>query len=216
MKKVDFKLYLITDRKVVHNGNLISAVESALQCGVTAVQLREKDLSTKELFELAYDMRLITHMYGAKLFINDRLDVALCVQADGVHLTQNSFGADVARKMVSKNISNSETFLIGMSVHSVDEAIKARDKKADFITLGPIYETPSKIQYGPPLGPDLIEEVLEWVEGLPCFALGGIKSHNVNEVLECGADGIALISGILGANDICKETEKFMELLKDD
>src|SRR4030067_768140 len=100
-KRIDFKLYLITDRKLVtRHSSLVTAVKKALKAGVKAIQLREKDLSTRELLRLAYKMRELTKKYNAKLFINDRLDVALAVRADGVHLTQNSIPADAVRKAV--------------------------------------------------------------------------------------------------------------------
>ncbi len=189
-------------------GGLVAAIEEALIAGVRAVQLREKDISVKDLTELAIKLRVLTSKYGAKFLINDRLDVALSVGADGVHLGQSSFTADVVRRVVGDR-----PFIIGVSTHGVDEAMKAQDKGADFITIGPVYETASKLQYGVPVGVTIIEEVKEWVQ-IPCFAIGGIKTDNVKEVLDYGADGVALISAILAADDVRRESEKFMELLK--
>ncbi|OIO29811.1 MAG: thiamine-phosphate diphosphorylase [Nitrospirae bacterium CG1_02_44_142] len=213
---IDFKLYLITDRKLVtHYASLITAVEEALKGGVKALQLREKDLGTRELLALAYKMREITNKYKAKLFINDRVDVALAVKADGVHLGQNSVSPHAERKAVnaSRITHYASRFLIGVSAHSIEEAEQAEKEGADFITLGPVYKTPSKLKYGKPLGVDIIRKAKAEIS-IPVFAIGGIKTDMVKEVMDAGADGIALISGILGTKKIKGETEKYLSFLR--
>lgn len=203
-KYLDFKLYLITDRKLFSDHSaLFTAVEAALKGGIKAVQLREKDLGTRELLNMAYKMREMTGKYKAKLFINDRADIAIAVEADGVHLGQKSMPAYAVRKIVH------ERFLIGVSTHSMDEAIRADEEGADFITLGPIYETPSKLKYGNPIGIDIIKKVKAKVS-TPVFAIGGIKEKMVKEVIDAGADGIALISGILGAADVKSAAKNYI------
>jgi len=205
---VDFKLYLITDRRLFTDGNsLFTAVEEALKGGVQAVQLREKDLETRKLLSMAYSLRELTSGYKAKLFINDRVDIALAVGADGVHLGGDSMPAFAARKAAG------EALLIGVSAHSIADAKKAGEEGADFVTLGPIFETPSKMKYGKPLGPELLSEARRKI-AVPVFAIGGIKKERVGSVLEAGATGIALISAILGSEDIRSNTEEFMRLLK--
>jgi thiamine-phosphate pyrophosphorylase len=205
---VDFRLYLITDRRLFSDDNfLFAAVEEALKGGVKAVQLREKDLGTRQLLKLAYETRRLTSKYRAKLFINDRVDIALAVDADGVHLGGESMPAFAARKAAGKAL------LIGVSAHSIGEAKKAGEEGADFITLGPIFETPSKIKYGRPLGPGLLREARGKIS-IPVFAIGGVKKERVSTVLESGATGIALISAILGSENIRSNTEEFMRLLK--
>jgi len=207
-KLVDFKLYLITDRRLFPDDySLFTAVEEALKGGVQAVQLREKDLETRRLLSMAYSLRELTSGYRAKLFINDRVDVALAVDADGVHLGGESMPAFAARKAAG------EAMLIGVSAHSIEEAKKAEAEGADFVTLGPVFETPSKIRYGHPLGPELLREARGKIS-IPVFAIGGIKKERVGSVLESGASGIALISAILGSEDIRSNTEEFMRLLK--
>jgi thiamine-phosphate pyrophosphorylase len=235
---IDFKLYLITDRKLLHAPySLLAAVEEALRAGVRAVQLREKDLGTRELLVMAYSMRELTKKYNAKLFINDRVDVALSVEADGVHLGQQSIPPAVVRK-ITEHLCFEETqnamkiipphpplekggrgdfmskgkFLIGVSTHSINEAIDAEKGGADFITLGPIYKTPSKLKYGEPIGLDVLRKAKSKVS-IPVFAIGGIKEDKVKEVMDAGADGIALISGILGATNISEKTMEFLRLL---
>ena len=202
---VDFKLYLITDRKQT-TLPLPEAVRLALQGGVPAVQLREKDLPVRELLALAQELRVITREFGAKLFVNDHVDVAVAVGADGVHLGHQSMPADAARKIVGSEM------LIGASTHSVQEAQDAEARGADFITYGPIFETPSKAQYGKPLGKSTIREV-KYPINIPLFALGGIKSANVLQVLAAGADGVALISSVLAADDITAAARKFMQAI---
>lgn len=202
---VDFKLYLITDRKQTKLP-LPEAVRLALQGGVPAVQLREKDLPVRELLALAQELRAVTREFGAKLFVNDHVDVAVAVEADGVHLGSQSMPVDAARKIVGSKM------LIGASTHSAQEAKDAESRGADFVTYGPVFETPSKMHYGKPLGKSTIREVKYHVS-IPVFAIGGIKSGNVLQVLAAGADGVALISAILAAEDITAAARKFMQAI---
>ncbi len=212
--KLDFKLYLITDRKQISKTlnskpltlNLLNAVKQALRGGVKAIQLREKDLGTRELLKLAHKMRDSTKKYSARLFINDRFDIALAVKADGVHLTQNSIPADAVRKAVKKKL------LIGVSTHSLKEAKVAEKAGADFITLGPVYRTQSKLKYGRPIGINTLKKVSGEMK-IPVFAIGGVRSHRVREVRKAGSYGIAMISEIFGAKDIKKKTKNIISLL---
>jgi thiamine-phosphate pyrophosphorylase len=191
---VDFTLYLITDRKQVPDGNLYAAVERALQGGVRAVQLREKDLSSGELFDLACRLRTLASRYGAKLLVNDRLDIALAAGADGVHLGENSLPLLQVRKLVGENM------LVGVSCHNREKALAAQNNGADFITFSPIFFTSSKASYGEPVGTERLAEAGRLLR-IPVFALGGIKMESVATVLGHGAHGIALISAILAAVD---------------
>jgi thiamine-phosphate pyrophosphorylase len=194
--QVDFKLYLITDRKLFQTqDDLFRGVEDALKAGVKAVQLREKDLPTRDLLDLAREFRELTRHYSASLFINDRLDIALIVEADGVHLGNASIPVNVVRKVVSDRL------LIGCSTHSLKDALEAAEGGADFITFGPVFQTPSKAQYGEPVGLEAMRGASRKVS-IPIFGLGGIKINNIREVLDFGASGVALISGILAAADV--------------
>lgn len=201
---IDFNLYLITDRTAVPD--ILGAVEEALRGGVRALQLREKDLRIRELLDLAYRMRDLTKRYGGLLFINDRVDVAVAVGADGVHLGRSSIPPSAVRKV-------SNDLIIGVSTHSVDEAIEAEREGADFITLGPVFYTPSKAGYGEPLGLNTLKKVCSSVS-LPVLAIGGIKPDTVKEVINSGAKGVAVISAILGANNIKDAAEKFLRCLR--
>lgn len=203
---VDFNLYLITNRHQVECGDLCTAVEAALRGGVKAVQLREKDLSARELHQLGLRMREITSSYGARLIINDRVDVAVAVRADGVHLGGHSMTLQAVRNLVGQHL------MVGVSCHSISGAMAAEEGGADFITLSPIYETPSKIAYGRPLGPELLAEAVEKLR-IPVFALGGIKLERISEVVGHGAGGVALISAILGAADPERAAREMLAVL---
>jgi len=205
---MNFSLYLITDRKQASGGNLCAAVEAALRGGVRAVQLREKDLSSRELYDLACRMRELTTRYGAKLLINDRLDIALAADADGVHLGESSIPVSRVRELVG------ERLIIGVSCHGLERALEAQESGADFITFSPIYFTPSKAPYGEPLGIDLLAEACRLLR-IPVFALGGIKRDSVRTVLDHGAGGIALISAILAADDPERAAREMLNLLKE-
>jgi len=203
----ELTLYLITDRKLIpHSSSLTDAVEDALKAGVKAVQLREKDLPVRELLALAYRMREVTTRYSAMLFINDRVDIALCTEADGVHLGRSGIPVHAARKLAGRRL------LIGASTHHLEEALAAEREGADFITFGPLYDTPSKRKYGEPVGLGALHTVSEQIS-LPVLGIGGITTGRVKEVLNAGARGVALISGILGEADIEGAAKKYLRIV---
>ena len=208
MDKSDIGLYLVTDRKLFPDtAGLLAAIGSALAGGLKAVQLREKDLATGELLDLAYRMRDLTSQYGARLFINDRLDIAISVGADGVHLGHESMPVRAAKKVSEGRLA------VAVSTHSVLQAKQAEAEGADFITLGPVFDTASKRQYGRPVGTEVLKEAASTLS-IPVLAIGGITPNRVAEVMSNGASGIALISAILTADDIQNTTEEFMRKLK--
>ena len=201
-------LYLVSDRHQTSGMPLLEALEFALEGGARLIQLREKDLSARDLFDLAGRLRQLTRRFGAKLLINDRVDIAIAVDADGVHLPASSFSPADARRLLG------EDKIIGLSAHSTQDAIRAEREGADFVTFSPIYYTPSKAGYGTPQGLENLEEVCTKVN-IPVYALGGIKGENVREVMGCGAKGVALISAILGAKDIKAETLRLLKSLNE-
>ena len=203
---VDFSLYLITDRLQTAGRALPAVVAEALRGGLQAVQLREKDLTAGQLFELAVELRQLTRQFGAKLLINDRVDVALAVAADGVHLGKGGLPVAEARRILGRDR------LIGYSAHCADEAVQAQVAGADFVTLGPVYSTPSKEQYGDPLGLQVLTDASRMV-AIPVFALGGVKQSSVAEVLHAGARGIALISAVNSAPDPALETQSLLRTI---
>ncbi len=185
------KIYLITDQKQTYKQRrLIDIIEELLQAGIRMVQLREKDLSAAELYPLARDLRVLTHRYNARLLINDRIDIALAVGADGVHLGGHSLPIKKTREILGSHA------LIGVSTHSMSEAESAQNQGADFITYGPIFFTPSKAPFGSPVGVDSLQTICTCCK-IPVYALGGIKIDNTREVLKGGAYGVAMISALL-------------------
>jgi thiamine-phosphate pyrophosphorylase len=201
---IDFPLYLITDRNQVTDGHTLgSAVEAALRGGVKAVQLREKDLSPDALLHLAKELRALTMRYGALLFINDNIEIALAVKADGVHLGGHSQATDVVRTKVGQEM------LIGVSTHSKAEVELAAEQGADFVTFGPVYATPSKARYGKPQGLEKLAAACR-ASSIPVFALGGITHERTTEVKKAGAKGIALISAIIASSAPREAAESFL------
>lgn len=188
--RIDFALYLITDRKQVKGEDLLSAVAAAFRGGVRAVQIREKDLSGRELYELARQVKKLASRFHGRVLINDRVDIALALKLDGVHLPASGFPPEAARKLLGPKP------LLGVSTHSAAEAQAAQRAGADFVTFGPVYATASKARYGPPVGIRALREAVSQVT-LPVFALGGIGPENVAEVAATGAWGVAMISAIL-------------------
>lgn len=204
---LDFiKLYLITDRSLIAEGHLLNAVEQALKGGVTALQLREKDLPAKDLLPLAQKLRFLTRSHGVKLFINERVDIALMAEADGVHLGEASLPATQVRKWAPD-------LLIGVSTHSLEGALQAEAAGADFITFSPVFATASKKKFGAPQGLPKLKEVCEKTR-LPVLALGGINKNRIPTVLDHGAFGVALISGIWSNTDITNETFEYMKFFR--
>ena len=200
---LDFlNVYLISDFSQHQATPITEQVEKALQGGVRVLQLREKDLSPKELLEQALEIKPVIEKYDAKLFINDRADIAQITGAHGVHLTEVSVPAGEIK-------DNFPDLMVGVSTHTKEGALLAEADGADFITFSPVYETPSKIHFGPPQGPERLGEIVKLVH-LPVLALGGIKLNRVPEVLEQGAHGVAVISGIWDAKDIKQQAFEYM------
>jgi thiamine-phosphate pyrophosphorylase len=203
---LDFDLYVISDRQQTGGRPLAAVVEAALRGGARALQLREKDLSPRELFPLAEEMRRLTATHGARLLINDRLDIALAVNADGVQLTTASLPVAAARRVLGPER------LIGVSTHSPVEARVAAEGGADFVVFGPVYFTPSKASYGQPVGLDALRAVRAAV-ALPILAIGGIKKANLDQVVDAGADGIAVISAVIAADDPAAASQDLLATL---
>ncbi|MGH7831871.1 MAG: thiamine phosphate synthase [Candidatus Binatia bacterium] len=189
-----FDLCLVTDRSQTQGRELLWVLERALEGGTEAIQLREKDLGGRELFHLAEKAKSLCRRHSARLFINDRVDVALGVDADGVQLGGASMPIEAARALLGTQK------LIGASIHSLQEAEKAHRSGADFVLFGPVYFTPSKAPYGEPQGLERLKEVVEKTP-LPVYAIGGMKATNVFEAKETGIRGVALISAVLSAAD---------------
>ncbi|HEX7512120.1 MAG TPA: thiamine phosphate synthase [Candidatus Methylomirabilis sp.] len=188
----EWGLYLATDRTQTGGRNLVEVLGQAMAAGAPAIQLREKGLDTVGLYRLAETLLTMTRKAGAALLINDRVDVAMALGADGVHLTRKSLPPREVRSLVGPRM------LIGISCHGLEDVREAVDGGVDFVVLGPIYATLSKAPYGPPLAPGILREARR-ICPLPILAIGGIKAARVPEVVSAGADGVAAISAVLAA-----------------
>jgi thiamine-phosphate pyrophosphorylase len=194
MPSISSNLYLITDRHQTGDRPLTDVVHRSLEGGTRFVQLREKDLSSAELYRLAVDLRRLTREFDALLIINDRTDIALAVEADGVHIGISSLPVATVRKIIGQDK------IIGYSAHGVDEALRVQAEGADFVTFGPVFPTPSKVAYGAPCGIKKLAEAVAVLK-IPVFGLGGISKANITETLSANVQGVAVISAILAASD---------------
>ncbi|MCI0625370.1 MAG: thiamine phosphate synthase [Acidobacteria bacterium] len=178
--------YYITDRQSC-SLPIIQQIRQAIDTSIDLIQIREKDLATRSLLELAQAARDCAKGSRSKILINDRLDIALAAGLDGVQLGHHSIPAGTLRERLAE-----KDFLIGVSVHSLDEFLQAESQGASFVTLGPVFATPSKAAYGPPLGLEVLRRVCQRAT-IPVFALGGIELQNYQACLASGAAGIAAI-----------------------
>jgi thiamine-phosphate pyrophosphorylase len=206
-----FSVYLITDRKLA-KGGIVAACEAALAAagadGRVAIQLREKDLAGRELLALARELRKICTAHGAPLLINDRIDVALACEADGVHLPVKSFSVRDARELLGKSK------LIGCSTHTIAEVEAANRAGADFIVFGPVYDPISKSAYGPATG---VEELRAACEGsdIPVYALGGITAGRIAELSDIEVAGVAVIGSVFGADSPGEATLALLQAISE-
>ena len=195
MPTLSSRLLVVTDRHQTKGRPLVPLLQQVLTAGTSAIQLRERDLSARELVTLAREVQAVTAFSKSQLLINDRVDVALALEGVGVHLRSNSLPVSVARQLLGAQR------LLGISVHAVEEAVQAEAAGADYIVLGPIYETPSKQTFGPPLGIHTLEEACKLVR-IPIIGIGGVTAARAREMRGAGAFGVAVITAIFGADDV--------------
>lgn len=215
MKK-QILLYLITNRRAFLRSPetthaeaprlQLEAIDKAARAGCQLVQIREKDMSAKALAAFTRAAIECARPHGARVLVNDRLDVAMAAGADGVHLRASSIPAPEVRAVVAR--TGLDDFLIGVSTHSVAEAKLAEDGGADFIVCGPVYDTPSKKAFGPPLGLERFAEICGAVK-IPVLAIGGINLSNYREPLRRGAAGVAAI-GLFTDVENLEQTIRFL------
>jgi thiamine-phosphate pyrophosphorylase len=194
---------LVTDRHATAGRDLLEVVARALDAGLPAVQLRDKDLTGRALFGLAERLRAATARTGAHLYVNDRIDVARAVGADGVQLGATSLPVAVARRLLGDGAR------VGYSAHTLDEV---RASAADFVVYGPVYDTPSKRAYGPPQGVAGLRDVAA-AAAVPVLAIGGIAAADVAGIRAAGAYGIAVIRAILAEPDPATGTRRLLAAL---
>jgi thiamine-phosphate pyrophosphorylase len=206
MKRIDWKLCLVADVETAAGKYIISSIKEAIEGGVSLVQLRAKKLETHEFFELSLKVRETTKKKNIPLIINDRVDITLSCNADGVHLGQDDLPVSYARKILGKKK------LIGVSVNTEKEAEEAEKRGADYLGVGPIYFTQTKKDIKPPLGVEGLREIRKRVR-IPILAIGGISVENAREIVEAGADGIAVVSAILATENIIKATRELAQAI---
>lgn len=204
MLTLSSRLLVVTDRHQTKGRPLVSLLQRVLAAGISTIQLRERDLSARELVALAREVRVVTGSCNSQLLINDRIDVTLALEGVGVHLRSNSLPPSVARRLLGPQR------LMGISVHSVEEAVQAESQGANYIVLGPIYETPSKQMFGPPLGIQTLEKACRLVR-IPIVGIGGVTAERAREMRRAGAFGVAVITAILGADDVESATREMLD-----
>jgi len=192
--RVTYSLYLVTDSALAMGRALPDVVRAAVDGGVTCVQLREKGLTSRAYVERLLSVRPLLRERGIPLFVNDRVDVALAVEADGIHLGQTDLPLAMARDLSAGRL------LIGVSCESVQDAIDAERGGADYVSVSPVFATPTKTDTAPALGLDGVRAVRSAV-GVPVVAIGGIGATNAADVIRAGADGICVVSAIVSAPD---------------
>jgi thiamine-phosphate pyrophosphorylase len=190
---IDYSLYLVTDRDLIGNKDFAGTVEEAIKGGVTLVQIREKNLSTLEFFQLALGIKEITKKYSVPFIVNDRVDIALAVDADGVHIGQEDIPLTVARKLLGP------TKIIGVSVSTLKQALAAQHEGADYLGIGAVFPTTTKNDADHVSLKDLQQIKAEVT--VPVVAIGGINKNNIHNVMATGVDGAAVVSAIIACSD---------------
>ena len=207
MKKVDYSLMFVTDERITNDLQFLNVLESSLKGGTSIVQLREKKLNTKHFYERALAVKNLCTKYNTPLIINDRIDVAMAIDADGVHIGQTDLPVSVARNLLGNNK------IMGWSVSNEEQAAQANNFKVDYIGLSPIFSTDTKTKnLNIPLGIEGLRE-LKLISNKPIVCIGGINTKNTASIIQNGADGIAVVSAISQANNPQQATKQLKEII---
>ena len=204
---VDYSVYLVTDRELARGRTTLEIARAAIRGGVSCIQLREKTCSTREFIDEALAIRSLLARHEIPLIINDRVDVALAVKADGIHLGQKDMPCSMARQLIPENM------IVGISVESLDDAIAAQKDGADYLGVSPIYPTPTKTDTAQALGLEGLRSIRSEVN-LPLVGIGGLNADNAAAVIYNGADGVAVVSAIVAADDPEAATRDLIEIVR--
>ncbi len=204
-QRVNYQLYLLTDEKILESRNYIKTLEEALSGGVSLVQLRDKKLSANEFFHRAFEVHQLTQKYGVPLIINDRVDVALAIGAEGVHLGQQDLPVSAASQLAGHKM------LIGVSAATLEEAIRAEVEGADYVGVGALYPTGTKANTRTVTLDQL--KIIKNTVGLPVVAIGGICKENLAAVIQQGVDGVAVVSAVLKEESPAKAAEVLNQII---
>lgn len=207
MRREDLRLYLVTDRPLSLGRDIDWIVEEAVKGGATMVQLREKDCSTREFIELAAKLMETLKPLGIPLLINDRIDVALAVDADGVHIGQSDMPYKTARALLGPDK------IIGLSVENMEDIRVANELDVDYVGISPVYSTHTKTDTAAPFGLDGLREAVK-LSVHPTVAIGGMNMKTAKDVMTCGTDGIAVVSAIVSADSPCEAARNLLEVMK--
>lgn len=202
------RLYVVTDGRAARGRSLVDLVAAALEGGATAIQLREKTLSTLDQVALGRELRRLTHQAGALLIVNDRADIACVLEADGVHLGQDDLPVAAARRILGPEA------IIGGSAGNLDELATSLAAGVDYLGVGPMYPTGSKADAGPAIGPAGLAQIRQRTD-LPIVGIGAVDADNVGPVISAGADGAAVISAVLGADDVKAAARRLRQAVED-
>lgn len=205
-KLKDFGLYFITDSRLTRK-TVVDDVKSAIKAGVKIIQYREKDASARQMLKEAKEIKNLCKKNKVIFLINDRIDIALAVDADGVHLGQEDMPYKTARNLLGKNK------IIGLTAHNVQEAIRAEKMGADYVGLSPIFPTSTKSDAGHACGIQMISKVKKYIR-IPIIAIGGINESNLGEVLDAGAKNVAIISAIVAKENVGGAAKHFINAIK--
>lgn len=203
--EIDYRLYLVTDRSFIGSKSIREAVSEAIEGGATFIQIREKDITTREFYRIGLEVKEVTDYYKVPLVINDRIDIAQAIDADGVHLGQKDMPLLTARKILGKDK------IIGISTGSIEQAMEAEKNGADYIGIGTVFYTGTKKDINIPIELTGLKSICDSVR-ITKIAIGGINGTNLQAVLASGADGAAVVSAILGQVDI-REAAKVLKSL---
>ncbi len=201
-------LYVITDSNLSRGRSHVQVASEAIRGGATVIQLRDKHAEGRELLETGRALRGLTREAGVLFIVNDRVDVAIAVEADGVHVGQQDLPAAVVRRLVGPKM------ILGVSAANVPEARQAKADGADYLGVGAVFATSTKSDAGAPVGTEILAEIRREV-GLPLVGIGGINMHNAAEVIRQGADGVAVISAVVSAPDIAQATAALMAIVEE-
>ena len=207
MKDIDLRIYLVTDSTLSLGRPLEWIVEEAVKGGATIVQLREKDCSTRDFLELAIKLREILHKYNVPLIINDRVDIALASDADGVHIGQSDMPYSVVRKILGSDK------IIGLSVENMEQAHEAESLDVDYIAVSPVFSTNTKKDTSEAMGLEGVKNVASFSKH-PIVGIGGMNKDTIKSVIEAGAKGVAIVSAIVSAESPQSATRQLFNLLK--
>lgn len=203
----DLSLYLVTDRSLSLGRSLVEVVEEAVKGGVTMVQLREKDCSSLEFYQEATALKRLLKPYKIPLIINDRLDIALACDAEGLHIGQSDLPFSIARQLLGENK------IIGLSVECLKDAQEANKLDVDYIGISPVFSTPTKTDTAMAVGIEGVRKItLQSVH--PAVGIGGINKNNAEDIIKAGAEGISVVSAIMSAHEPSRSAQELLTIVK--